>query len=436
MREPEQWRVGIVDPYGGATAAVGEGLAPLGVEIRRVEAWAEAEALVRTESLDVLVVVMCLLEETHLDRLSLIGTGPRDPPVVTLSGCVGTDLAARVLFPTAIAFLTLPAAPGDLREQLVEAMRRTVPDREPALRSIVGGSCEMTTVLDALAEVAPTDSTVLLRGETGTGKELVAQSIHELSNRADGPFIAIDCAGLPESLLESELFGHVRGSFTGAQRDRVGLFETARQGTVFLDEVADAPERVQVRLLRVLQERRVRRVGDSRTRSLDVRVIAATQRDLAEEVRRGRFREDLYYRLRVFEIHLPPLRERREDIPLLVAHFLARANGGRPVTPAAVHALEWHDWPGNVREVRSVLEAASIRASGTPAIGLAHLPVEIRDGWISELRSRLAAPGDEPVGADLLQEVLEEAGGVRKKAAALLGVSRTTLWRMMKEAGL
>lgn len=436
MSDPERWCVGIIDPHGGATALIGEGLSPLDTEIRSVEGWVDAEALVRSASLDVLVVVMCLPEETDLERLSRIGKELGGPPIVTLSGCVATDLAARVLFPAAKAFLPLPTPPEVLREQLVEVMRQAVPDGEPALRNIVGRSSAMVRVVAAVSEVAPTEGTVLLTGETGTGKELVARSIHELSARADGPFVTIDCAGLPDGLLESELFGHVRGSFTGARRDRQGLFEAAREGTVFLDEVADAPERVQVRLLRVLEERSVRRVGDRRLRPLDVRVIAASQRDLTEEAQEGRFREDLYYRLRVFEIHLPPLRERREDISLLVTHWMKQVAPGRPITPAAVRALERHDWPGNVREVRAVLEAAAIRASGAPAIGLGHLHEEVRNGWLSELRSRLTASDFDRLDADLLNEVLDEVDGVRKRAAKLLGVSRTTLWRMMKRAGL
>lgn len=431
----QRWRVGIVDPHGGATAMVRDGLTPRGVEVRRAEDWTEAGALVRTGSLNALLVVMCLPAETELDRISRLQE-VGGPPVVTLSGCVATDLAARVLFPAASAYLTLPTRPGELWEHLVEAMRDPPPDGEGVVRGIVGRSSGMANVVEALVEVAPTDSTVLVTGETGTGKELVARSIHGLSKRGEAPFVVVDCAGLSEGLLESELFGHVRGSFTGAQRDRPGLFETARNGTVFLDEVADAPERLQVRLLRVLQEREVRRVGESRTRSLDVRVIAASQRDLAEEVRQGRFREDLYYRLRVFEIHLPPLRQRPEDIPLLVAHWLEAIGGGRPATQAALRALEWHDWPGNVREVRAVLEAAAIRASDSPAIGLAHLPAEIRDCWMRELRDRLNGNGDGPTEVRLLKEVLEEAGGVRQRAAALLGVSRTTLWRILNRMGL
>ena len=435
MRKPEHWRIGVLDPYGGSAALVEDGLSPLGAKVSRARDLAEVEALARAGPLDLLVIAMCLPAVTHPEALPLAVRAVGSPPVAVLSGCTATDLAARVLFPTAIALLPLPTSSGILRDELVEAMRTASRGRDP-VEGIVGASPEMVKVLDRMAEVAATDSTVLLTGETGTGKELVARAIHDLSGRAGGPFVAIDCAGLPNGLLETELFGHARGSFTGAQRDRAGLFEAARGGTVFLDEVADAPEQVQVRLLRVLEEREVRRVGESRNRLLDVRVIAATQRDLGNEVRLARFRKDLYYRVRVFEISLPPLRDRQEDVSLLVAHLLARLEDARPITTAALRSLEHHSWPGNVRELRAVLEVASIRSAGAAAIGLGHLPDDISGEWIRALRARMEREAGEGGEVDALREVLEEVGGSRKEAAVMLGVSRTTLWRMMKRAGL
>jgi DNA-binding NtrC family response regulator len=436
MADLERWAVVVLDPYGGVTAIVREALEPHSAEVLRGKDWSSTDELVRNHRPDLLVVSMCLPSDTDLERLHGVRGGRQTPPIAILSGCTATELAARILFPSAVAFLTFPAPPALLRVQLADALRNQRARVLPATHGIVGGSPAMKTVRASISEVMATDSTVLLIGETGTGKELVARSIHEGSERASKPFGVIDCAALPETLLDSELFGHARGAFTGAQSDRPGLLEAARGGTVFLDEVSDASQAVQVRLLRVLQEREVRRVGENRSKTLDVRVVAATQRDPAEEVRRGRLREDLYYRLRVFEISLPPLRERREDIPLLIEHWF-RLNGDfRLVTWAARLALQRHDWPGNVREVWAVMEAAVARASGSSRIGLEHLRDDIRAGWVEEVGSSEAPSGDARPWGSGLRAVLEETEGNRTRAAALLGVSRTTLWRMMKRQGI
>lgn len=427
-----EWRVGVLDPRGGVAALLHESLDPAGVRLVRAAGWSEAISRFSDEPLDLLVLTPFLSPDTDPHRLAVHLEEAGSPPVAVLSGCTGTDVAARVLVPTAVAYIDLPASPEDLREKLEAVLEEAAGRPRSAVKGIAGTSSAMLTAVRRACEVAPTDSTVLLTGETGTGKELLAHAIHDLSKRADRPFTAIDCAALSESLLESELFGHARGSFTGAQQARKGLFEATEHGTVFLDEVADAPKAVQVRLLRVLQEREVRRVGENRTRSVDVRVIAATQRDLQEEVENGRFREDLYYRLRVWDIQLPALRERREDIPLLVEHWLRRVGDGRRATPAALEALRAHAWPGNVRELWAVLESASIRAPEGTSIGLGHLGDDIRSGWIDGFGTAAEDPSD----PDVLRAVLAEASGVRKEAAALLGVSRTTLWRMMKKAGL
>lgn len=432
----ERGRIGIFDVHGAVADVLSRGLDPVGVKVWKARSLAEVDDLVHGGELDLLVVTMCLSSEAELPRLARLGEDPATPPVAVLTGCTPTSLAGRVLFPEAVAFLELPIAPGVLREELLTAMRRTERPPPPTIPGIVGRSPVMQEVLRNISTVAGSDSNVLLIGATGTGKELVARTIHDLSNRSGGPFVSVDCAGLPVGLLESELFGHVRGSFTGAHRSRRGLFEASRHGTVFLDEVDDAPEAVQVRLLRVLQERHVRRLGDSRHRSIDVRVVAASQRDLAKEVRAGRFREDLYYRLRVFEIQLPPLRERPGDLEALVAHRLEELGRSHPPTSAALRTLAHHRWPGNVRELRSVLEAAAVAAPTDEPIGLADLREDIRRAWIDDV---LLDCDEDPLperARSALREVLEEADGVRKKAAAILGISPTTLWRMMKRIGM
>lgn len=303
---------------------------------------------------------------------------------------------------------------------------------------LVAESEAMRQVLEFARRVAQVDSTVLLTGESGVGKEAIAKLIHGLSARALRPYIAINCAAVPEALLESELFGHVRGSFTGATQDRLGLFEAASGGTLLLDEIGDLPLGTQVKLLRVLQEREIRRVGENRVHQVDVRVLAATHRDLAAEAAAGRFRDDLYYRLRVIEMRIPPLRERREDILPLARAFVAevarrtksKVNG---LTPRAADQLQRWGWPGNVRELQNVIERAVVLAQGTRA-DLEDLPDEVR----TAIPAR-DAPGRESTLADIEREyiltVLQAAGGNKARAASQLGIGTATLFRKLKQYG-
>ena len=302
-------------------------------------------------------------------------------------------------------------------------------------RQIVGNSRAMQKVFDLLDQFAPGDWTVLIEGETGVGKELVARALHAASPRKDGPFIPVNCGGLTDSLLTSQLFGHRQGSFTGAVADQEGVFEAANGGTIFLDEIGELPMAVQTALLRVTQEREITRVGDSNPRPIDVRILAATNRDLGAEVKEGRFREDLLYRVRVARLRVPPLRERAEDIPLLVSSFLAegRAAAHKPVQglePVAMQRLMEHSWPGNVRELKNAIETAIIRCSG-PVISVDELPLEIGDTF---------APAESvPVEGDSrshLLDALKRARGNRSRAALLLGISRATLYRRLTEAGI
>ena len=366
----------------------------------------------------------------------------KDLPILMISGFGTVADAVDALHTGADDFLTKPVEPAVLSDHVARlleqrpALRLAQPG--PAAGALVGRSPAMQSVFDAIRLVGPTDTTVLVTGETGTGKELVARAIHETSPRANGPFVAVNCAALAEGLLESELFGHVRGAFTGAVRDRSGLFQTAHGGTILLDEIGDVSPAMQHRLLRVLQERELTPVGGNDVVKIDVRVIAATNHDLKAEVTAGRFREDLYYRLKVFPIELPPLRDRRGDIPLLVRNRLqsrsgARADGAFGCSPFAMRLLQAYSWPGNVRELFAVLESATIRAGDGP-IEAQHLPAEVRhahdSGIVSAGRSP-SQPGDADGAA--IRAALEQTGGVRARAAELLGMGRTTLWRKMKE---
>jgi len=309
-------------------------------------------------------------------------------------------------------------------------------ERSETIRPIGRAKC-FTEVLKLAEQVAPTDSTVLIQGESGTGKEVIARYIHELSPRADGPVFTINCGALPESLLESELFGHVKGSFTGAVRDKQGLFAAARGGSFFLDEIGETTPATQVKLLRVLQEREVMPVGGTEPIPVDVRIIAATNRDLEEEIRRGRFRSDLYYRLNVIALHLPPLRERPEDIPLLADNFLQRVAKDRgeeakTVSKDCMDVLVAYQWAGNVRELENALEHAVILTKGK------EIPA-------SNLPGRLLRPSAHPLVDDRVPdnptlEVIERAyimwvlkaeGGNKTRAAEALGIDPSTLYRKL-----
>jgi two-component system, NtrC family, response regulator AtoC len=299
--------------------------------------------------------------------------------------------------------------------------------------NIVGVSKRMVEVYEIVERVAPTPSTVLIQGETGTGKELIARAIQTVSRRAHRPFVTVDGNALAETLLESELFGHVKGAFTGALTDKKGLFEAADGGTCFLDEIGEFSPCVQAKLLRVLQEREVRRVGGAESMKLDVRVIAATNKDLAALVAAGRFREDLFYRLSVVTIFVPPLRERREDIPLLAAHFLrAHAVGdGAPesISPEAMTLLTRHDWPGNVRELEHAIERAVALRSNRVLLP-EDLPPKLRGA--SPAVAGRPALGLREVVAGHVRRVLKEARWNKKLAAQLLGIHRRTLYRLTK----
>ena len=311
--------------------------------------------------------------------------------------------------------------------------------RERSFQGLVGSHPAMQAVYERIREVAATDVSVLIAGESGTGKELVAAAIHAESDRAGGPFTAVDCGALPEGLLESELFGHVKGAFTGALRDKRGRFERAHGGTLLLDEIGELSPATQVKLLRVLQERRIEPVGGERTLAVDVRILSATHRDLRARVRAGSFRQDLFYRLAVVPIALPPLRQRRTDIPLLADHFLRRfaAEMGRSppaLGDAARERLLRHDWPGNVRELANAMQYALVVAHG-PHIDTGHLPPEVaggRDGPRAGGRPR-RSPGRKPkLGREQLLAALERHGGNRSAAARELGVGRSTLYRALR----
>ncbi|GMV07138.1 MAG: sigma-54-dependent Fis family transcriptional regulator [Gemmatimonadota bacterium] len=306
----------------------------------------------------------------------------------------------------------------------------------------VGTSRSFNDVLALAETVAPTDSTVLLSGESGTGKEVVAQYIHRLSDRADKPFFSINCGALPESLLESELFGHLKGSFTGAVKDKDGLLVAADGGTLFLDEIGEMSAATQVKLLRAIQEREVIPVGSTECVAVDVRIVAATNRDLEEEIRKGTFRSDLYYRLNVIQLRLPPLRDRREDVEVLAHYFLDRLSereGGEPrrLAEEVLDLLRSYDWPGNVRELENALERAAVVAGG-PVIQVGDLPERVRERPELRLVDEATPPNPtmEVIERAYIHWVLSAEGGNKTRAAEVLGIDPSTLYRKLNRYGL
>jgi len=313
----------------------------------------------------------------------------------------------------------------------VVSLRKEVARRR--FGGMVGENVRMKRLFGLIEDVAPSDASVLIRGETGTGKELVARALHFAGSRPDGPFVMVNCSALSETLLESELFGHVRGAYTGAVADRAGRFEGASGGTIFLDEIGDISPVVQVKLLRVLQEKVVERVGDNRPIPVDVRIVSATNRDLEALMAAGRMREDFYYRIKVVALDVPPLRERREDIALLVEHFLER-RGASPIDPEAMRLLMAYSWPGNVRELENAIEHALVLARGG-VVGRRHLPVEVLEADSRERPARRPRPHSDQE-REMIAAALDAAGWNRSRAARRLGIDRSTLWRKIREYGL
>ncbi len=416
------------------------------------------EALERVTDFRPSIIVSDLVmpRMSGLDLLKALAGEAEHIKVILLTAQGTVDTAVEAVKAGAEDYLTKPLDPHKLQRLLERLAEINQQKREnQALRRqltgtgrfgrIIGHSAGMRALYQVLEQAAPTPASMLLLGESGTGKELVAQTIHQLSPRASAPFVALNCAAIPDTLLESEIFGHERGAFTGATERRLGCFELADRGTLFLDEIAEMTPATQVKLLRVLQERKFRRLGGRTEQAVDVRVIAATNVDAAAAIRDGRLREDLYYRLNVFSIQLPPLRDRKDDLPLLIQAFIDEFNtrdhrAVKAVAPAAMRLLEQYDWPGNVRELRNVIERATILARGD-VIEPAHLPaLGPVPAAMSAAPGLTIAPGMTVDEAEqkLILATLEAAGGNKTRAAETLGISLKTLHNKLnrfKEAG-
>jgi nitrogen regulation protein NR(I) len=452
-------------------------LSTKGFEVTIAESGEAGLDVLRTDKFDLILTDLVMPGLTGMDVLKEVAAQKISIPIIVMTAFGTVQTAVEAMRYGAFDYITKPFNLDELMIVLEKALSLTKLQKENVMlkmqlkkkynfKGLIGDSPRMQTVYAMIEKIADTDSTVLITGESGTGKELIAKTIHyNNTTRAGGPFIPINCAAIPRDLLESELFGHEKGAFTGAVNTRIGRFELAQGGTLFLDEVGELDPSLQVKLLRVLQEREFERVGGMKTIKVDVRILAATNKDLEKTTKEGKFREDLYYRLNVIPLHLPPLRSRKEDIALLAAFFVrefCRKKKRDPITfdAATMDCLLKYPWPGNVRELENLVERLSILAGG-PVVTTADLPEKLHQMHFSEFEPAQAAPsftaggaapaiaggngvelGDggidlnEVVGAlerNMIMKALEKTGGVRSKAAQFLGLNRTTLLEKMKK---
>jgi DNA-binding NtrC family response regulator len=446
----EPARVLVVDDETSILLLLKEALTQWGYQVTTAATATEALELIRTQVFDAALTDIRMPDMSGLELLKQIKAQDESIEVVVMTGYPTIASAVEALKEGAFDYLSKPLILDELRHLMQRLMERrflrgevtTLRQRlgeELTVNELIGGSAAMQRVKEIIGKVAVTDSPVLIEGESGTGKELVAAAIHRLSARAKGPFIPVNCSAIPRDLLESEFFGHVRGAFSGAVADAVGLFRGANEGTIFLDEIAELPPELQVKLLRVLQEMQVRPVGSTKAYPVDVRVIAATNRNLEQAMQAGSFRQDLFYRLNVIRIQLPPLRERREDIPALVNHFLRRFSKRfrreiRGISPDALNALMTYDFPGNVRELENLIERA-FAMGAREQITLADLPSLAARPLVAPAVATKAVPTLAEVEKELILRALAVFDNDKEEAARALGISRRTIYRRLKEYG-
>ncbi len=438
----------LVDDEEPFRQLVSKELARAGYVVETAGTLEEARQQLAKRAYHLVLLDVRLPDGSGLDLLGEIKEISPTTAVIMLTAYGTVQEAIRAMKDGAHDFLTKPCKLGELEAVLEKAMQRQSLERgnvalqrdverlQPS-EHFIGASRQIRDLLKLVTRVAGTDSTVLIRGDSGVGKELVARAVHRNSRRNRQPFVVVDCASLHENLLQSELFGHEKGAYTGAIRLKHGLFEVADRGTIFLDEIAEITPPLQVKLLRVLETGTFRRVGGTADIKVDVRVIAATNRSLETMMKDGHFREDLYYRLNVFSLNIPPLRERREDIPLLVEHFIRNSaivpKRTVQITPEAMEVLRRYPWPGNVRELQNVIERALILCD-EGVLDPEHLPMGVRlTPQFGQSQESDRLPTLEDVERRYIRRVLEECKGHRQKAAAILGISERNLYRKLKE---
>jgi two-component system, NtrC family, response regulator len=427
-------------------------LTEAGYKVQTAASGEEGLALFARGLFDAVITDITMPGMSGMEVLAKIRERGDGLPVIVITAYGTIESAVEAMKQGAFDYITKPFNRDELRLTLDKALRMRRLEKENVdlraeitdryrFESIVGSSEKIKDVLDLAGRVAASDASVLITGESGTGKELLAKGIHYNSPRAGGPFVAVNCAAIPDQLIESELFGHVRGAFTGAVKDKEGKFELASSGTLFLDEIGDLRIDLQAKILRVLQERQVDRVGGKHPVSVDARIIAATNKDIERAVKEGSFREDLYYRLSVITLHMPPLRERRDDIPMLVQHFLKKFNRDLDVRidPEALTMLTAYGWPGNVRELENSIERASVLRRGE-TITAAELPDKLRKEKASVGNIILNLPDEgislEDLEKSLIIKALEKHKGNQTRAAEYLGITRPTLIYRMEKYGI
>jgi two-component system response regulator HydG len=450
----EKPRILVVDDEESIRMMLRAVLEEEGYEIIEAADGPEAVKAVEQNPLDLILLDIRMTTMDGIETLTEIRKISPFVPVLMMTAYATVKTAVEALKAGAFEYLAKPLDIEELKILVQKALEYyrlreenlTLKERLGSrfdFSRIIGKGRKMKELFDFLAQVAPSEATVMILGESGTGKELVANAIHHNSPRTQQPFVKVACAALPETLLESELFGHEKGAFTGAIARREGRFQAAHRGTIFLDEVGEMSPAIQTKLLRVLQEREFEPVGSSRTVKVDVRVIAATNKDLGKEIKEGRFREDLFYRLNVIPIHLPPVRERKEDIPALANHFLSlyrekNKKEIKEISPKALDLLIRHDWPGNIRELENCLERAVIVARGE-LIAPADLPPAIQNLPAGKEDAEIPFPAGislQEAEKALILKTLEDAGGNRSRAAEILGINRRTLQMKLKEYGM
>ncbi len=445
----EKAQILIIDDEEAIRDAMSQVLKREGYEVKEAQEGKEGLELFQKQNFHLVFLDLKLPGIKGLDVLSLMKEANPETPVIIITGYSSIESAVEAMKRGAFDYMPKPFTPEELRvitRKALESRRlvfenmylRQELETKIEFELVIGQSPAMQKVLDIVRRVSPTESTVLITGESGTGKELIAREIHRHSGRRQAPFVVVDCGALVETLFESELFGHVKGSFTGAHETKHGRFEVADGGTIFFDEISNIGPNIQAKLLRVIQEREITRIGSTRPIKVDVRILAATNENLAELVKKGKFREDLFYRLNVVPLHLPPLRERKEDIPLLVEHFLQKYNRRakkaiKGLNARAIKALVDYDWPGNIRELENTIERAVVLARGET--------IDLEDLLTHGITARVAPGAQWPSPPKTLSEmekeyikfVLQVSKGNRSAAAKTLGIDRKTLWAKIKK---
>ena len=443
----EKVNVLIIDDDEAIRDSCSQVLQKEGYTVKRAKDGNEGLQFFKKEFFHVVLLDLKLPGLDGMEILSKIKEGTPETPVIIITGYASIESAVEAMRRGAFDYLAKPFSPASLRfitKKAIESQKillkniylRKELEAKSEFDMVVWKSKAMEKVLDVVRRVSPSESTVLITGESGTGKELIAREVHNHSPRYNGPFVAVDCGALVETLFESELFGHVKGSFTGAYETKHGRFEVANGGTIFFDEISNISLNLQANLLRVIQEREVTRIGSSKPIKVDVRILAATNGNLADAVRKGKFREDLFYRLSVVPIHIPPLRERKEDIPLLAEHFLQKYNkrAKKSINSISSHvkkALKEYDWPGNIRELENTIERAVVLSKGREIDDLVYHGISFNSEFWNPIEGKFRKL--EEIEKQYIKAVLQAQYGNKSKTAGILGIDRKTLWAKVKK---